>query len=52
MGNNAEVRRKWIDIAANENLWLIEMWHNVMEKQDGFYQTILKDEAEDHLKYI
>ena len=51
-GVNEEVRRKWIDIAANENLWLIEMWHNVMEKQDGFYQTILKDEAEDHLKYI
>ena len=45
-------RRQWIDEVANSHLWLIEMWHNVMESDDGFYQTILKEEAEEHLRYI
>lgn len=47
-----KIRREWLDDIVNEHLWLIEMWHNVMVEDDGFYQTILKDEAEEHLRYI
>lgn len=47
-----EVRKQWIQKALDNHLWLIEMWHNVMEQYDGYFQTILKDDADKHLQYI
>lgn len=47
-----EIRRKWLDDAVRENKWLIEMWHNISEEDDGGYQTILKEDAEKHLAEI
>ena len=47
-----EVRKQWINEAVDRRLWLIEMWHNVMEQYDGYFQTILKDDADEHLQYI
>lgn len=47
-----EVRKQWINEAVDKRLWLIEMWHNVMEQYDGYFQTILKDDADKHLQYI
>ena len=51
-GVDTSVRNGWIDTAINDGTWLIEMWHNVMAKEDGGYQTILISEAEEHLDYI
>ena len=51
-GVDLDVRNHWIDTAIEENKWLIEMWHNVTWSQDGFYQTILVPEAEEHLDYV
>ena len=45
-------RNKLVDDAISENKWLIEMWHNVAEKEDGYYQTILYSDASNHLMYI
>lgn len=47
-----EIRNGWIDSAIQEKSWLIEMWHNVAERDDGGYQTILIPEACEHLDYI
>jgi len=51
-GVNTESRNDWIDQAVNQHLWLIEMWHNVMPEDDGFYQTISILDAAEHLDYI
>ena len=51
-GVDISVRNSWIDSAINDNLWLIEMWHNVMPYDDGYYQTILVNDAEEHLDYV
>lgn len=45
-------RNSWVNVAAQNRKWLIEMWHNVAKEDDGLYQTILATEAEEHLKYI
>lgn len=47
-----DVRRGWIEKTSEEKLWLIEMWHNVMIEDDGYCQTILKDDAEKHIAFI
>ncbi len=47
-----ETRKKWLEDAVSENKWLIEMWHNISEEEDGGYQTILKEDAEKHLSEI
>ena len=47
-----QVRNSWVDAAADEGLWLIEMWHNVRKEYDGCYQTLLIPDAEEHLDYI
>ena len=49
---DTSVRNSWIDEAIIKKLWLIEMWHNVMPQDDGFYQTIIISDAEEHLDYI
>ena len=36
------IRNEWVDVAIENKKWLIEMWHNVMEEDDGLFQTILK----------
>ena len=46
------VRAAWLGTAAEEHRWLIEMWHNVAESDDGGYQTIRKEDAEKHLAAI
>ena len=51
-GVDLSVRNGWVDTAISDNVWLIEMWHNVMPEEDGGYQTILIPDAEDHLDYI
>lgn len=51
-GTCTQVRNHWVDYAIENHQWLIEMWHNVAEKEDGYYQTILKKDAEEHIKYI
>ncbi len=52
--NNVDtsVRNEWIDIAVNDKVWLIEMWHNVKTTEDNSYQTILLPDAEEHLDYV
>lgn len=47
-----EVRNKWIDTTISEGKWLIEMWHNVVEKDDGGYQSILLPAAIEHIDYL
>ena len=51
-GVNTEIRNNWVDYAVENKVWLIEMWHNVMYEDDGFYQTILVPDADEHLSYI
>ncbi len=51
-GVDLSVRNGWIDTAISDNVWLIEMWHNVMAEDDGGYQTILISDAEAHLDYV
>lgn len=45
-------KMKWLEDASNENKWLIEMWHNICDHEDGGFQTILTADAEKHLKEI
>lgn len=51
-GTDTEVRNHWVDTAIRDQVWLIEMWHNVKPEDDGKYQTILVSEAEEHLDYV
>ena len=51
-GVDTDTRNCWVDESVSQHLWLIEMWHNVMYDDDGFYQTINVSEAADHLDYI
>ena len=51
-GVDTLARNNWVDIAINDRMWLIEMWHNVMPEDDGGFQTILISDAEEHLDYI
>lgn len=51
-GVNTAVRNSWVDTAIDEHVWLIEMWHNVMPSDDGMYQTILINDAMEHLEYV
>lgn len=51
-GVDTKVRNSWVTMAADKRLWLIEMWHNVAQTDDGYYQTISKKDAEEHLKFI
>ena len=51
-GIDTSSRNDWIDQAVNQHVWLIEMWHNVMPEDDGFYQTINISDAIEHLDYI
>ncbi|SFN78867.1 hypothetical protein SAMN04487831_103301 [Pseudobutyrivibrio sp. UC1225] len=51
-GTDLSVRNGWVDTAISDNVWLIEMWHNVMLEDDGGYQTILISDAEKHMDYI
>lgn len=47
-----QIRNEWIDECVEDNKWLIEMWHNVIEEADGGYQSILLKDAQTHLDYI
>lgn len=47
-----EMRKKWLKDAVKEKKWLIEMWHNISDDEDGGYQTILREDAEKHLAEI
>ena len=51
-GVDTDVRNGWVDSSIKDHVWLIEMWHNVVPEDDGYYQTILVDEAMQHLEYI
>lgn len=51
-GVDINIRNGWIETAINDNVWLIEMWHNVMPSDDGCYQTLLWKDACEHLDYI
>ena len=51
-GVDTSVRNSWVDYAIQNRQWLIEMWHNVAAQDDGFYQTIMKEDAEKHIDYI
>ena len=51
-GVDTDVRNSWVDQAINEKLWLIEMWHGVLDEDDGKFQTITIEEAAGHLKYL
>lgn len=51
-GVDSDVRNGWVDYAVENHVWLIEMWHNVKFEDDGNYQTIEFDEAEEHISYI
>ena len=46
------MRKQWVDIAIKQHKWLIEMWHDVNIDDKFGYQTILPEEAEEHLEYI
>ena len=45
-------KKKWLEDASNEKKWLIEMWHNICDHEDGGFQTILTADAESHLEEI
>lgn len=51
-GVDTEVRNGWIDQAVSEKKWVIEMWHEVLAEDDGLFQTILIEEAAEHLYYL
>lgn len=51
-GTSTDVRNEWVDFASENQTWLIEMWHNVAFSDDGHYQTLLYDEAEEHISYM
>ena len=51
-GADTQVRNHWVDTAIKDKAWLIEMWHNVMQEDDGGFQTILIPDAEEHLDYL
>ena len=51
-GVDTEVRNGWIDQAITENLWVIEMWHEVLAEDDGMFQTITIGESAEHLYYL
>lgn len=51
-GVDASVRNVWIDTAAEEKTWLIEMWHWILPEDNGLFQTMLVDEAAEHMAYI
>ncbi|MGN0277999.1 MAG: polysaccharide deacetylase family protein [Lachnospiraceae bacterium] len=51
--DSTEERNEWIDIASNENKWLIEMWHNVTQSgTNGGYEEISYEQANEHMSYI
>lgn len=56
INDNADVakrdRKQWVDDVIREKKWLIEMWHNVKSEDDGAFQTIIIEEAEEHLDYV
>lgn len=45
-------RNAKIDYAIANRSWLIEMWHDVTEEDNGHYQWISTEEADVHLSYI
>lgn len=45
-------RNQWVDYAINQHKWLIEMWHNVTYEDDGTYQRISYEMADEHMNYI
>lgn len=51
-GVDTKKRNSWVDEAVRKRQWLIEMWHNVATEDDGFYQTIMKEDVEEHISYI
>ena len=49
---SAESRNYRVDYAISSRSWLIEMWHDVDDEDNGHYQRITKAEADEHLSYI
>ena len=50
--SDEEERKKWIDAAAKQGKWLIEIWHNVSENTSSGFQTISPETAEKHLQNL
>ncbi len=42
----------WLDTAADNGKWLIEMWHGVASYNPGTYNPVSKTVADNHLAYM
>lgn len=50
--NTTQERNEKIDYAIANKSWLIEMWHDVTDEDNGHYQWISTEDADAHLFYI
>lgn len=50
--STTQERNAKIDYTIASKSWLIEMWHDVTDEDNGHYQWISTEEADAHLSYI
>lgn len=49
--STTQERNAKIDYAIASRSWLIEMWHDVTDEDNGHYQWISTEEADEHMHY-